>query len=313
MKVRRFRVEDRPEWNRFLETSKNSHFMFNRDYMEYHSDRFHDFSLVVSDDDDEVLALLPANISKKTLYSHQGLTFGGLCIQKSATTSLVHEIFKKVLDFLKNTNLVESVVYKRLPDFYATYPAQEDLYSLFLLDATLFRRDVSAAIDLERPLEISTMRMRRLKKAQKSGVQVEETSSLFGFWHVLERVLLSQHGAKPVHSLAEMERLRILFPKNIRCFTARKNGDVIAGAVVYETAKVAHTQYLANSTLGREIGGLDLVLYELITNVYRSKNYFDFGISNEDGGRTLNAGLMSHKESFGARALVHEFYSIPVI
>lgn len=313
MKVRRFQSEDRAEWNRFLETSKNSHFMFNRDYMEYHADRFSDFSLIVSDDNDDFLALLPSNISDKVLYSHQALTFGGLCVKKTATTSLVCDIFRAVLAFLKDTNLVESVVYKRLPDFYVTYPAQEDLYSLFLLNAKLFRRDVTVAIDLESPLEINTMRMRRIKKAQKLGVLVEETTSFLEFWDVLEEVLLSQYGVKPVHSLSEIEQLRALFPNNIRCFTARKDGKVIAGTVVYETSKVAHTQYLANSILGREFGGLDLVLHELITNVYGSKKYFDFGISNEEGGRVLNTGLISQKESFGARSFVHEFYSIPVI
>jgi hypothetical protein len=313
MKVRHFKSGDKAAWNRFLETSKNSHFMFNRDYMEYHADRFSDFSLIVSDENDDFLALLPSNISNKVLYSHQGLTFGGLCVQKSATTSLVYEMFRAVLAFLKETNLVESLVYKRLPDFYVTYPAQEDLYSLFLLNAKLFRRDVSVAIDLESPLEINPMRMRRIKKAQKLGVLVEEATSFLEFWDVLEEVLQSQHGVKPVHSLSEIERLRALFPKNIRCFTARKEGKIIAGTVVYETAKVAHTQYLANTVLGRELGALDLVLYELITNVYGSKKYFDFGISNEEGGRVLNAGLISQKEGFGARALVHEFYSIPVI
>lgn len=303
MKVELFQRKDRDKWNRFIETSKNSHFMFNRDYMEYHSSRFSDFSLTVSDDNDDFLALFPANISNKVLYSHQGLTFGGLCVQKSATTSLVYDIFKAVISFLKDTNLVNSIVYKRMPDFYATYPAQEDLYSLFLLNATLFRRDVSVAIDLERPLKISNNRMGQIKKAQKFGIIVEEVTSFQDFWYMLEEVLFTQHGVKPVHSLSEIEMLSTLFPNNIRCFTARKDGAVIAGTVVYETLNVAHTQYLANSVLGREFGALDLVFYELITNVYRSKKYLDFGTSNEEGGRVLNTGLIKQKEGFGARVI----------
>ena len=40
------------------------------------------------------------------------------------------------------------------------------------------------------------------------------------------------------------------------------------------------------------------------------ERYFDFGISNEQGGRKLNRGLIDQKEGFGARAVVHDHYAI---
>jgi hypothetical protein len=39
-------------------------------------------------------------------------------------------------------------------------------------------------------------------------------------------------------------------------------------------------------------------------------HYFDFGISNERGGRILNEGLADYKEGFGARAVAHDFYEL---
>mgnify|MGYP006076075213 FL=1 len=39
--------------------------MFNRDYMEYHSDRFADFSIVIISENNELLAVLPANLSNE--------------------------------------------------------------------------------------------------------------------------------------------------------------------------------------------------------------------------------------------------------
>jgi hypothetical protein len=312
VKIRLYTNDDRFAWNHFVVNSKNTHFMFQRDYMEYHSSRFDDFSLMASDDNDTLLAILPANLHNKTLYSHQGLTFGGLCTHRSVTTNMVCEIFRNIIKFLKDTNLIENLVYKRLPDFYATYPSQEDLYALFLLDAKLFRRDVSVAIDMENPLPVSSMRSRRIKKAQNLGVCVEEVTSLSAYWELLEEVLTEHHGIKPVHSASEIQRLRNIFPNNIKCFIAKKDHKIIAGTLIYETANVAHTQYLANSTLGREVGGLDIIISELIKNYYTSKKYFDFGISTEDSGRTLNSGLISQKEGFGARAFVHDFYSLQV-
>lgn len=34
------------EWNEFVTRSKNGTFLFDRRYMDYHSDRFEDFSLM---------------------------------------------------------------------------------------------------------------------------------------------------------------------------------------------------------------------------------------------------------------------------
>ena len=31
------------DWNNFVDSAKNSTFLFNRDFMDYHSDRFEDF------------------------------------------------------------------------------------------------------------------------------------------------------------------------------------------------------------------------------------------------------------------------------
>ena len=49
------------DWNNFVDSSKNSTFLFNRDFMDYHSDRFEDFSLMVYEKS-ELIALLPLNI-----------------------------------------------------------------------------------------------------------------------------------------------------------------------------------------------------------------------------------------------------------
>lgn len=36
--------------------------MFNRDFMEYHADRFEDFSLIFKNEKGKIVALLPGNI-----------------------------------------------------------------------------------------------------------------------------------------------------------------------------------------------------------------------------------------------------------
>jgi hypothetical protein len=41
--------------------------------------------------------------------------------------------------------------------------------------------------------------------------------------------------------------------------------------------------------------------------------YFDFGVSNEQGGQILNEGLYRFKMSFGAGGVVHEFYEVALM
>ena len=45
---------------------------------------------------------------------------------------------------------------------------------------------------------------------------------------------------------------------------------------------------------------------------YAGTPYFDFGISTEQNGSYLNLKLLENKESFGARAVIYDFYELTV-
>jgi hypothetical protein len=81
---------------------------------------------------------------------------------------------------------------------------------------------------------------------------------------------------------------------------------MLACALLFEYGNAMHTQYVATTEKGREVGGLDLPIGELLDFYKDSKKHFDFGISTENGGRHLNEGLVSQKEGFGGRAIVHQ-------
>ncbi len=85
---------------------------------------------------------------------------------------------------------------------------------------------------------------------------------------------------------------------------------MIAGVIIFESDQVAHAQYIGVADDGRKCGALDLIMNYLINDYYATKRYFDFGISTEDNGRYLNAGLVENKQSYGARAVVHDFYEL---
>jgi hypothetical protein len=311
MKIIIYTVEFKELWNEFVVNAKNSHFFFQRDYMEYHSDRFEDFSLMIFDKKDKLIAILPANIKENILYSHQGLTFGGFLIDDKMKTETMLEIFQLLKVFLKEQN-IKKIVYKCIPYIYHTKPSEEDRYALFRNGAKLIRRDVTSTIDLTEQVRYSKGRKWTVNKAKKEAIETFESDEYETFWKLLTDVLESNHEAKPIHTLKEIKKLALLFPKNIKLFLAKKDERIVSGALIYENQNIVHTQYLANSDEGRDLGALDLLIDYLIKDIYKNKKYFDFGISNEDAGRYLNTGLIAQKEGFGARAVAHDFYELEI-
>ena len=102
---------------------------------------------------------------------------------------------------------------------------------------------------------------------------------------IVAEALSEHHNAKPVHTAEEMKLLANRFPDNIKLYAAYKDDKMLAGVIVYESRNVAHTQYASNSKEGRSVGAQDLVEDYLINNIYKSKPYYDFGISTEQHGQ----------------------------
>lgn len=310
MKVLIYEKQDRTRWDDFVSTSKNGTFLFFRDYMEYHSDRFKDHSLIIEDDRGAIVSLLPAHMRDDTLESHGGLTYGGFVMGKGMTMSLMLAVFNAALEFLREKGL-SRVSYKTIPSIYHLIPAEEDRYALFRHNAKLIGRDVLSVIEFERKLPFQQRRQRGIKKAFKNGLHFEQSEEFRTFWTILSNNLELKHKIKPVHTSDEIELLQRRFKNNIKLFASFKDSVMLAGLVVYESENVAHVQYTACSEEGKKLGALDFLIGSLIIEVYQDKKkYIDFGISTEKKGKYLNLGLIEQKEGFGARSVMHDQYEI---
>lgn len=307
LEVRPFEDSDRAAWDRLVGESRSCHFLFHRDYMEYHRDRFEDASLVVLDGEAPV-ALLPASRHGTEVVSHGGLTFGGLLSTPKLTTRRTVEALRAVLERLRRDGAA-TLTYKAIPAIYHRVPAEEDLYALFLADAMLVRRDCSAALCPSARLPYTKGRRSAVRQG-RAGLEIGRDTAWGEFMTLEAAALARRHNVAPVHSPEEMERLAVDFPDNIKLFTARRDDELLGGVIVYETPMVAHAQYIAGSERGYAEHALDAVVDFLIAEEYAEKPWFDFGISTTEEGRVLNEGLIRNKESFGARAIAHDVYRI---
>ena len=298
------------EWNRFVAESKNGTFLLNRMYMDYHGDRFPDRSLVVCDEDGRIVALFPAtSIRPDVLSSHGGLTYGGLVLAPGTRAQQPIEWIGMIAEHARREGYGK-IVYKCIPHIYHRVPAEEDIYALFRMGARLSVCNLASVVPLPGGIS-SRLGKRAAKRIARFGLAVE-SANVEEIWSIIVADRHTRHNTVPVHSLDEMALLASRFPDNIKVFKTVAGGETVAGAVVYlmpETG-VMHLQYAAASPAGFDIYAVDAIYHRLVTGLYPEYRWFDFGTSNEDGGRFLNTGMTAHKEEFGGRSVAYMQFTI---
>lgn len=308
IRIKRYSAGQKNEWDLFCNSSKMPLFMFNRDFMDYHKDRFTDCSLLFYEDDN-LCAVFPASEKQSELTSHDGLTYGGFILGTGAKQHTVNDCFTALLNYAK-TNGFTKIIYKNIPHIYHKQGAEEDLYSLFVNGAKILKVEPSTVINLKNPLKPASIRKRCVSKAIRAGVEIKESLDFDTFITILNDVLQTHHGVKAVHTAEELALLHSYFPQNIRLFAAYYQDKMIAGTLIFEYENVVHTQYMAANDTARQIGALDLAISFIIDTYKETKTWLDFGISSEDSGRILNEGLIAQKEGFGGRTNTYMTWEI---
>lgn len=305
--IRKYDIADRQEWDSFIGKSKNGTFLFKRGYMEYHNDRFEDYSLLVYDNK-KLRAVLPANVKDDILQSHGGLTYGGLISDGCMTTETAMEVFSEINKYLLEQG-IEKVVYKPTPWIYHTLPAEEDLYAIIqVCGAKLISREISSTVYLPNRPKFSQLRRRCVNKARRNGIIVRESNDIATFWNILNANLEGRYGVSPVHTEKELSLLASRFPDSIKLFMAYDGEEALGGTLVFVMNEIVHTQYIAASPKGKTVGALDIVFDELINEEFSNYRFLDFGKSTEQHGIWLNKNLIHQKEGFGGRGVCYDVY-----
>lgn len=307
------------EWDAAVRSSRNGTFLLERDYMDYHRDRFDDHSLVVRDDRGHIATLFaaatPSGVCDGVVTAHPGLTYGGLILPMGARGAEVLEIMTQIKQYLAAQGFSE-LIYRPVPHIFHKYPCEEDIYALWRLGAQMECCQLSAAIenntgDVIKPVHSENTR-RLIAKGVRNGISVQESTDYATFHAMLCANLAQRHNATPVHSLAEVELLAGRFPDNIKLWNAVDcDNGICASVLLYITETCAHCQYICSTPQGRSEGALPVLLSTLGSR-YSHLRYFDFGTSNENHGQYLNEGLLRQKNGFGARGIVYPSFSLPL-
>jgi Acetyltransferase (GNAT) domain len=316
VRIVQYTPERSADWDELVEQAPMATFLHSRRFLAYHCDRFEDMSLLVLDDRERLRAVLPAALDPEapdTVRSHPGATYGGLVHDGTLNGERALETLTAIRDHYAAGGF-SLLRYGAVPHIYQRSPSQDDLWALGELGAHRIACELSSAIDLAFRRPPSERRRRSLARALSGGVSVAHGPQLLAaFWPVLESALERRHGARPVHTQAEMEDLRDRFPERVVTVAATHEDEVVAGAVLFATHTAVRAQYLAASETGMGLSALDAVIEHGIELAgQRGVRWFDLGTSPGEGRRGLAAGLYRYKAEFGGGGVVHEQYELRV-
>lgn len=294
-------------WNRYVAKARNATFLFYREYMDYHSDRFHDHSLLFYVGN-HLHSIMPAHEVGDIFCSHRGLTYGGLLMDVDVTTADVLILFEQLNEYLREQGF-RKVLYRSIPWVYHRLPAEEDLYAMFWkCNARLQQRMSGTVIFVDEHLRWRKDHRRRLKQAQTAGIRVERDASLAEFWPILNDNLQRKFQAQSVHTLEEIQLLKSRFPDQIIQYSAYLDQQIVGGITFYLMGHVLHGQYSGTNDIGKQAGAMEAIYDQVLQRDYPNIRYLDFGTSNEQGGLVLNEGLIAHKEGYGGRTVCYDTY-----
>lgn len=295
------------QWNTFVDEAKNGCFLFHRDFMEYHKDKFQDFSLLIYCNN-ELTAVLPASIANNVVTSHKGLTYGGLLVKKNCKFGRFKSIFFALNNYLLSKKVTHLHI-KTLPTIYCEV-ANDELAYLHQFYGDGLELNIGSVV-YKNSNFISKSVVRNAKNAQKKGIEIKKTSDFDTFWNNLLIPRLNQrYHKKPIHSLQEIKQLKALFPDKIELIGAFLNNEMIAGTVLFKHEKFLKSQYIGSNSTYNKLGGLDLLHLEILQNLQH--DFFDFGTSSNDTSALENENLLAWKEQFAARTLVFPTYTFKI-
>ena len=302
------------EWEEIVHSSNNGTLFHTRKFLSYHSkDKFIDHSLIFYKNN-KPLSVFPAvektGSHKKILVSHPGASMGSFVtpadLSFSDSLQLVDQLnlYLKKQKFSRAKITLPPIIYNQRKTNYIDY-------SLLRSGYKYVKREVSSILFLEDSIEKNVNKFKpshrqALRKAQRSGLVVNNSDDFNSFYRILKKNLNNRHNVKPTHSIDELLKLKKLFPKNILLHAAFLNNKMIGGIINFVANKnVILAFYISHDENYQEHRPINLLFYEILKDAIKNNfKVFDFGIFtvNEEP----NMGLAKFKENFGSSGIFRD-------
>jgi hypothetical protein len=318
IQVEVYQSEFRPRWEKFVRSADNGTLFHRQLFLDYHpADRFPSHHLIFRKKN-QVLALLPAATrdvkGTKTFISHPGASYGGFVVPPRLGIRDAHLLIETFLNHLRGEHFGRAELTPP-PLFYSAHPNNYLDFALLKQGFQYLKRELTSVVPLpRRGVEVlssfKSEARTATRKAQKLGVTVRESNDYEDFYHILRNNLRMRHNVAPTHTLEELLRLKSLLPDEIRLFSAYLKEEQIAGVVLFLcNPQVLLAFYISHRQEFQKYRSVNLLFYEIMSwGQRRGFAYLDFGTFTLN--MEPNWGLGKFKETFGAKGLFRDTYSL---
>ena len=305
--IKKYQADFQKDWDDLIKRSSNGTFLHLRNYMDYHADRFEDFSLMIYEGL-KLRAVLPAHRIKDEVFAHKGLTYSDFIWQKKLKTERKIAIVEQTLAFLNKQN-IKYLFINAIPFTFQSVTDETCAYIYHKTGASIEKILPFFTIDNRNGIKPNENRRKNHKKLSKLNFQITDNITyLPDFWQIVQNNLQNRYETTPVHSTEEINLLVKRFPNQIKLFTIKSNNQILAGALVYFVNQTAHFQYIHASETLESRQAVEFLTFELIRK-FKDYVYISFG-NSAVSHNNLNKNLVYWKESLGCQIVNQLFFKI---
>jgi hypothetical protein len=298
IQVQQYLLENAAEWNAFVKQSVNGSFLLDRNFMDYHQERFEDHSLMMYLDG-QLMCCIPAHVKDGVFYSHRGLSYAGLMVSAAAVTN-IDKIVDALLEYVKGLAFAKAEL--QLPPISYQFLNKEIAAVLEHKGFTPNRKLHNQSVALDQEIQVSPKKSTGYRNGKFEGLRMETTNDFRSFWEeVLTPQLAERYHSKPIHSLAEIELLASRFQKNIIQYNVYREDALLAGITFFIKGNIVKSQYTASSPEGLKTDAVAYIYMEAMKE-FKEKgcSLMDYGTVNEKDG-SVNKGLQRFKKEMGCQ------------
>ena len=304
-------------WDDFVRNkSRNGNIFHEISFLSYHGERFEDCSvLIFNETKSKILAVIPAAIKREQnkvgIVSHPGSTYGGLVFNDKIKTRDLKTVIDALIKYYYKCYNADFIQMTLAENFHTNDFFEVMTFLLWHRGFKIVSKEASCARylqveDFYPKFSRSTRNLVNQFLKKNSDVAIHfDVEDLTIPYQIIEKNLLL-HGTKPTHTLDELLLLKHKLKTRLKCFTASKDGNIVATIVVFElNNKVVHDFYNAQNYEYNDATILRY-LFLRVFQYYRDRNYlyFNFGISSRD--KWIKWGILEYKEQFGSEVLTRD-------
>jgi hypothetical protein len=312
MEIHKYTEKDHAPWEKFVAGANNGTIFHSLKFLSYHPhDRFQSLHLLIKEKGN-LVGLFPAVVEDDTVISHRGASYGGLVLKPGLGVHDIYLAADHLVQYLKSQGY-KKIILTQPPLIYYKEPDQYVDFALQKIGFCYRKREITAVIPLDAadPLETFHSDARRsTKKAIREGVRVRLSEDLAGYYGILKDNLGMRHNVTPTHTLAELTKLKNLFPDDILFFGAFLKEKMLGGIVIFcANTKVLLAFYISHNDAYQAYRPVNLLFYEIL-NWGRTKGFKYLDLGTFTINMEPNWGLARFKENSGARGFLRDTYEI---